>query len=113
MPKKKKAQAMPFAVASILIILGIVAFQQFTTITIDPIKMPSDGDPCEGKALHVGYPFDGEMLKPHECKIGCDDGIWRHIVYTNGEATQCQRPPGCSDWGEDAGVTCVPEAREE
>ncbi|MBT7929385.1 hypothetical protein HN682_05680, partial [Candidatus Peregrinibacteria bacterium] len=56
MPKKKKDQAMPFAVASILIILGIVAFQQFTTITIDPIKMPSDGDPCEGKALHVGYP---------------------------------------------------------
>lgn len=69
---------------------------------------PKPNQPCEGQALRVDYPYHGGMLSPHACAPQCADGKQRYILYTNGKATQCQKVPGCLDWGEDQGVTCVP-----
>ena len=69
---------------------------------------PKENAPCEGEALVVDYPYHGGMLQPHACKPQCDDDVQRYILYPNGKATQCQILPGCLDWGEDQGVTCVP-----
>ncbi len=68
---------------------------------------PEPDQTCEGEALKVKYPYKGGMLDPHACKVQCEDEVQRYIVYTNGKATQCQILPGCLDWGEDQGITCV------
>lgn len=70
---------------------------------------------CTGEPIVVDYPFEGGYLDPWACKVQCDDGRQRYVLYSNGLATQCETPPGCNDLGEDRGVTCVPpeSSREE
>lgn len=99
------ATALLFTV--ILLVLGAYAF---VIDTDDHQYKPKKGQPCEGIPITVDYPFHGGMLQPHACKPQCQDGTQRYVLYTNGKATQCQKPPGCLDWGEDNGVTCEPPA---
>lgn len=73
---------------------------------------PKKNQPCEGEALNVDYPYYGGMLQDHACKPQCTDKVQRFVLYSNGKATQCQKVPGCLDWGEDRGVTCVPPLEE-
>lgn len=68
---------------------------------------PKANQACVGQPLEVDYPYQGGMLDPHACAVQCEDEVQRYIVYTNGKATQCQILPGCLDWGEDQGTTCV------
>ncbi len=79
----------------LVLIIAIVALEQLTSPVIDTSDLPKDGSSCEGEPLYVDYPYERKMVQPHACQIQCDDEIWRHIVYTNEMATQCQRPPGC------------------
>ena len=63
---------------------------------------------CVGEPIAVGFPYARNMLAAHSCKPQCGDGRPRYLLYTNGFATQCQRPPGCEDEGEDINLTCRP-----
>lgn len=63
---------------------------------------------CKGTPIIVPYSYGGGMLDPHECKVQCDEGVQKYILYSDGQATQCQDLPGCNDTGEDRGVTCIP-----
>lgn len=92
------------------LIVVIVAVQQLTLPTIDVSMLPKEGEACKGEPIYVDYEYGGEMMSPHECAMQCEDQIWRHIVYTNNVGTQCQLLPGCSDWGEDSNITCVPQS---
>lgn len=92
----------------IILVLLIVVAQAFFRPSSPLSSAPPPNAECEGEALVVDYPFEGGFLDPHACKPQCDDGKQRYIVYSNGKATQCQILPGCLDWGEDRGVTCVP-----
>ena len=71
---------------------------------------PKENQPCEGEPIEVNYAYYGGMHSPHGCAPQCEDGKQRYLLYTNGKATQCQKVPGCLDWGEDQGVTCIPPA---
>ena len=71
---------------------------------------PKPNQTCEGTPIEVDYPYHGGMLGPHACEPQCDDKEQHFVLYTNGKATQCQKLPGCLDWGEDQGVTCLPSA---
>ena len=100
----------PFGKLAAVVIVAIVAM----VVVERGVRGPSAGEhipkhnkECEGEPLEVDYPYHGGLLDPHACAVQCDDQIQRYIVYTNGKATQCQRLPGCLDWGEDHGVTCV------
>lgn len=103
----------PFGKAAATLVVAIAAvlfYQSFLADTSKNEFKPKENQECEGEALKVDYPFYGGMLQPHACKPQCDDGIQHYILYTNGKATQCQKIPGCLDWGEDQGVTCIPKA---
>lgn len=92
-------------------IIAVAATMLFEAVStnhgVDQLK-PEPGQPCEGTPIRVDYPYYGGMLQPHACQPQCEDQIQHYVLYTNGKATQCQRLPGCLDWGEDQGVTCVP-----
>lgn len=93
------------------IALAVTALQAVfgpTRVSTSAQTQPSAGAVCVGEAIAVAYPYGGGQHDPHECRVQCEDGKRRYILYTNDLATQCQPPPGCSDWGEDMGVTCVP-----
>ena len=92
----------------IVVIATVLLYQSFIADASKNEFAPKEGQACRGIALVVDYPFYGGMLQPHACKPQCEDGVQRYIVYTNGKATQCQTVPGCLDWGEDQGVTCIP-----
>lgn len=99
----------PTLIGSILgLILIVVAIEQVLLPVIDVSNLPKDGDTCQGEPIYVDYEYGGAMMDPHECAPQCGDQIWRYIHYSNDVGTQCQKLPGCSDWGEDSGVTCVP-----
>jgi hypothetical protein len=98
------------AVATVIaVIFGVLIFQSFIADTSKNEFKPEPDQACEGTPIEVTYPYYGGMLQPHACKPQCDDGLQHYILYTNGKATQCQKIPGCLDWGEDQGVTCIPE----
>jgi hypothetical protein len=61
---------------------------------------------CIGEPIAVEFPYQSNMLGPHSCRPQCEDQRARYLLYTNGIATQCEPPPGCSDLGEDSAVTC-------
>ena len=86
----------------------IVGYQSLTSQFVAPVPEPEPDIKCVGKPIHAAYPYGGTMMGPHECAPQCDDHIRRYIVYSDGQATQCEPLPGCSDWGEDSGVTCLP-----
>jgi hypothetical protein len=90
--------------------LGILMVQALTGPVVHgtPGDSAGDGDPCIGEPITVNYAYNRGVLEPHACQPQCADGRQRYILYSNDLATQCQTPPGCNDWGEDRGVTCVP-----
>lgn len=63
---------------------------------------------CVGTPIVVDYAFEGGYLEPWACEQQCADDQPRFVLYSNGKATQCETPPGCNDFGEDSGVTCIP-----
>jgi hypothetical protein len=67
---------------------------------------------CIGDPISVAEPYERASIFAHSCLPQCDDKRPRYLVYGNGLATQCEAPPGCSDEGEDSGVTCRPPRRE-
>ena len=99
-------------VCLITVIAGVLLYQSFIADTSKKEFKPEPNQPCEGEPIEVDYPYYGGMLQPHACKPQCDDNVQHYILYSNGKATQCQRLPGCLDWGEDQGVTCVPPEEE-
>lgn len=97
------------AVVALIAAIGIILVHQAVIAdhTGKQFK-PEPNSPCEGTPIRVDYPYHGGMLQPHACKPQCDDKEQHYVLYENGKATQCQKLPGCLDWGEDQGVTCVP-----
>ena len=95
-------------VAIIAAISFVLVYEAFIKDTSGKEFKPKPNQPCEGTPIAVDYPYHGGMLQPHACKQQCEDQIQHYILYKNGKATQCQKLPGCLDWGEDQGVTCVP-----
>ncbi len=101
------------ALAGVVVaIVAVLAYDTFLQGDQEARFKPKENQPCEGKALPVDYPYHGGMLTPHACAPQCEDKAQRYILYTNGKATQCQTVPGCLDWGEDQGVTCIPPKAE-
>ncbi len=96
-------------IAVILAIVGVLMYDAFFKDVTGKTYKPKPDQVCVGQALPVDYPYYGGMVEPHACAPQCADNIQRYILYKNGKATQCQLLPGCLDWGEDQGVTCVPE----
>lgn len=101
----------PFGKALLFLICGIagvlVAYAFFIPDNGAQYK-PKANAACDGTPIKVDYPYYGGMLEPHACQPQCDDHVQHYVLYTNGKATQCQKIPGCLDWGEDQGVACVP-----
>lgn len=95
-----------FAIGTLVVMLLIVAMQSHLRPVIRPKLDPIQGEDCIGTPIKVDYSYAGVEASPHECKSQCTDGIIRYILYSDGQATQCETLPGCSDWGEDNGVTC-------
>ena len=58
-----------------LAVLVVLAYDAF--LRADPADKykPKPGQPCEGQALAVDYPYHGGMLSPHACAPQCGDGI--------------------------------------
>ena len=105
--KKSSSHGLEKGVVVFLILVFIVLFRQSlsrSSLQLNDIVPPV----CEGLPLQVSYPYAGGFLNPHACAVQCQDQQQRYIVYTNGFATQCEKPPGCRDLGEDRGVMCVP-----
>lgn len=96
--------------ALIVAIAAVLAYESFIDDDNASEYKPKPDQPCEGTPIEVDYPYYGGMLQPHACAPQCDDNEQHYVLYTNGKATQCQLLPGCLDWGEDQGVTCLPEA---
>lgn len=74
---------------------------------------PPPGEPeteCVGEPIPVDFAYAG-WSEPHTCAAQCEDGEPRYILYSDGQATQCEPPPGCNDWGEDKGILCAPPLR--
>lgn len=95
--------------ATIGAILGVlVAYSFFVRDDLNAFK-PKQDETCLGTPIMVDTPYYGGMLPPHACAPQCDDNIQHYLLYSNGKATQCQILPGCLDWGEDQGVTCIPK----
>jgi len=103
----------PFGKAVVVLIAAItvaLAYESFVADKSGSEFKPKENQACEGTPIEVDYPYHGGMLGPHACNPQCDDKVQHYVLYTNGKATQCQKLPGCLDWGEDQGVTCLPEA---
>lgn len=89
------------------IMLLIVVAQAVTEPAVPVAPPPKPASECVGDPITVSYPYVG-WSKPHACAPQCKDDRPRYVLYSDGKATQCETPPGCNDWGEDKGVTCVP-----
>lgn len=88
-----------------LCILMVQAVLPESALPVPPPTLPTGT--CLGQPIVVDYAYSG-WLQPHACKVQCADDDPRYILYTDGRATQCQRPPGCNDEGEDKGIFCDP-----
>lgn len=91
------------------LILGIVVVE--SVIPRRYVPRPEDIEPeveCIGQPIAVDFPYMGTIAEPWSCQEQCNDDAPRYILYSNGRATQCETPPGCNDYGEDRGMTCVP-----
>ena len=95
-----------------LLIAGILALQWVFPKQYKPGSRQKEPEQsCQGEPIFVDYAYNYAPVDPHACKLQCADGRRRYIAYSNGLATQCGVPPNCFDWGEDQGVTCIPEAK--
>lgn len=95
---------------AIALIAGVLVYESFLKPDSEHQFKPKENQTCEGEPISVDYAYHGGMHSPHGCAVQCEDGKQRYLLYSNGKATQCQTVPGCLDWGEDQGVTCVPPA---
>ena len=95
----------------IVVIAGVLLYQSLIADSSKQEFKPEPDQACEGTPIAVDYPFYGGMLQPHACQQQCEDHVQHYVLYSNGKATQCQRLPGCLDWGEDQGVTCIPDSK--
>jgi hypothetical protein len=107
----KNFQNIIIGVLSVLLL--IVAVQSFLpkSIESDPQSepdVPLVKESCIGQPIKVDYAYTGGVLDPWACQIQCSDNQPRYVLYTDGQATQCETPPGCFDTGEDNGITCNP-----
>lgn len=98
--------AVIITLAGILLIVAVESIFPRTDLPLVVDKPPLQQD-CIGTPVYVTYPYAGGMLDPWECKVQCTDRVQRYIVYTNGKATNCEPVPGCTDQGEDQGLTCT------
>lgn len=107
MPFKRSSFSVERVVSLFLLIVLLTLIYQafFKTISLPEPDLDPKKD-CEGTALFVEYPYVGRVIEPHACAPQCVDQVQRYVVYTNGLATQCAPLPGCSDLGEDRGITC-------
>jgi len=105
---KKKTSTAEKLVFWFLVLILLILFRQ-SFLRASSQKELREPQTCKGVPLLVSYPFEGGYLEPHACSPQCDDKRQRYIVYTNGFATQCEKPPGCRDLGEDRGAICVIE----
>lgn len=71
-------------------------------------KAPAAPVPCQGEPIKVDFPYQGSTLDPWTCQVQCTDKKQHYILYSNGQATECETLPGCNDSGEDNGITCTP-----
>lgn len=90
----------------LVVVFVMVITQSFMTPGLEDYEAPVTEE-CLGTPIKVDYPFEGGFLDPHACASQCNDQQQHYVLYSNGEATQCQILPGCLDWGEDRGVTCA------
>ncbi len=88
-------------------ILLVIVAQAFLPEGPLPLPIPKQETFCVGNPIVVDYDFGGSFMEPHACAVQCQDDKPRYILYKNGQATQCETPPGCNDYGEDRGETCV------
>jgi hypothetical protein len=98
---------------TVVFVLGLILIATAVTRVFPPAYRTPEEDilpssACIGEPLVVDFPYLGTVNEPWTCKVQCEDGKRRYILYSNGKATQCQDPPGCNDTGEDTGVTCIP-----
>ena len=108
MPLRATPQTLiAFCLGGILLIVAVESLFPKTNVPFIVDKPPVEEE-CKGEAIKVSYPYEGGMLDPWECQVQCEDKKQRYIVYTNGKATPCEELPGCLDYGEDYGITCLP-----
>ena len=95
------------------LVLGfcVIVLLILTWHALNPASMmkppKTDEVPCVGQPITVSYSYKHKQESPFECKVQCGGNNPRYILYTNGLATQCEEPPGCTDYGEDFDITCV------
>lgn len=94
-------------------ILGLLLIIVIYKSVVPRAYVPEPEEPvievaCIGQPIRIDQPYVGTVVDPWTCQIQCNDDQPRYILYSNGKATQCETPPGCNDFGEDRGVTCVP-----
>lgn len=92
---------------AIVLIVAVQAFLPENYKTPPPTP-PAKMVDCRGAAIPLNQPYLGVPIEPWTCKIQCDDGKPRFILYSNGKATQCDTPPACFDSGEDNNIECKP-----
>lgn len=91
------------------LMLAIVAVQGLRPLDrVPPPRSMPPPEQCRGAPIRVDFAFNGSVNEPWTCQVQCEDSLPRYILYSNGKATQCEAPPGCNDYGEDRGITCVP-----
>jgi len=100
-----KIAVLALALVSVYLVVQALAAPEERTRTP---QYPHAGELCMGESIMVDYPYGGGLLGPHECKVQCGTDQRYYILYTNGQATQCEPLPGCSDWGEDNSILCEP-----
>ena len=92
------------------LILVVTAVQAFVP---KPVREESEDavmeEECIGDPIVVNIPYTGAVVDPWSCQPQCEDDLPRYLLYSNGKATQCETPPGCNDYGEDHGITCIPQ----
>ena len=90
----------------IVAITVILSYESFIKERDGSDFKPKEDQTCEGTPIEVTYPYYGGMLQPHACAPQCEDKEQHYVLYTNGEATQCQKLPGCLDWGRRQKSAC-------
>lgn len=98
------AAAVIIAIAVVTAAQSLIRAQQLSALANRPKPPPV---PCVGEPIAIDEDYGGGPVKPWTCQVQCEDDQPRYITYRNGYATQCARPPECTDDGEDRGITCT------
>lgn len=91
-----------------ILLLIVVAQSVIPSQYVPQEREPVEEQACIGTPIRVEYAFNGGYLDPWACEEQCGSDQPRYVLYSNGKATQCETPPGCNDFGEDNGITCIP-----